>query len=122
MNTAPVFLCTLDELQEPGSKGVSITLDSRNYDLFVVRHSGDVRAYLNSCPHTGAPLDWTPDQFLSVDNLHIQCAMHDALFRWQDGACVAGPCTGDELTALPVFVEEGQVMLACDGLPGAGRP
>ena len=80
-------------------------------DLFVVRFGTEVRAYLNSCPHTGGPLDWVPDQFLSLDRQHMQCATHAALFRWQDGACVAGPCAGDTLTALPVDVVDGRVLL-----------
>ena len=110
-DTDYIPVLALDELQDPGSKGVTVTCDSRLFDLFVVRRGDEVRAYLNNCPHTGAPLDWVPDQFLSLDNKHIQCAMHDALFRWEDGECVAGPCRGDALTAVPARVEDGQVML-----------
>ncbi|MGB5260109.1 MAG: Rieske 2Fe-2S domain-containing protein [Gammaproteobacteria bacterium] len=117
----PVYisLCAFDELQDPGSKGITIMCDARPFDLFVVRQGGEVRAYLNSCPHTGGPLDWVEDQFLSIDRRYIQCATHDALFRWEDGTCVAGPCAGDALTALPAVIEEGEVLLPrevlCDG-------
>ena len=116
--TAPdhISLCALDELQDPGSKGISVECTTRQFDLFVVRHGGEVRAYLNSCPHTGGPLDWLPDQFLSVDHRHIQCATHAALFRWEDGVCIAGPCAGDVLTALPAYVETGEVRLPRDVL------
>jgi nitrite reductase/ring-hydroxylating ferredoxin subunit len=110
-DTDYIAVLALDALQDPGSKGVTVTCDSRLFDLFVVRRGDEVRAYLNNCPHTGAPLDWVPDQFLSLDNKHIQCAMHDALFRWEDGECVAGPCRGDALTAVPARVKDGQVML-----------
>jgi len=101
----------LEELQDPGSRGVTVPCDNRLFDVFVVRRGDEVRAYLNNCPHTGAPLDWVPDQFLSLDSKHIQCAMHGALFRWNDGKCIAGPCAGDALTAVPARVENGQVML-----------
>jgi nitrite reductase/ring-hydroxylating ferredoxin subunit len=106
-----ISLCPFDELQDPGSKGVMLEVDARLFDLFVVRQGDEVRVYLNSCPHTGAPLDWVPDQFLSIDRRHIQCATHDALFRWEDGVCIAGPCAGDVLTALPATVEAGEVRL-----------
>lgn len=115
-------LCAFNELQDPGSKGVTLECDSRLFDLFVVRQGGEVRVYLNSCPHTGGPLDWVPDQFLSIDRRHIQCATHDALFRWEDGVCIAGPCAGDVLTALPARIEAGEVQLPRDALCNGGTP
>lgn len=69
---------------------------------FVVRHSGHVRAFLNRCPHTGAPLNWNPDDFLTVDGRYIQCSLHGALFDPSDGRCLKGPCVGDRLQALPI--------------------
>ena len=111
-----IFLCRLDDLQDPGSLGVTVECNLRLFDLFVVRFDGEVRAYLNSCPHTGGPLDWVPDQFLSLDRRHIQCSTHAALFRWQDGACIAGPCAGDVLTALPVEVVDDRVLLQRDAI------
>lgn len=123
MNVADYLsLCAFNELQDPGSKGVTLECDSRLFDLFVVRQGGEVRVYLNSCPHTGGPLDWVPDQFLSIDRRHIQCATHDALFRWEDGVCIAGPCAGDVLTALPARVEAGEVRLPRDALCNGGTP
>ena len=58
--------------------------------------------------HDG-PLDWVPDQFLAPEKDMIQCATHGALFRIEDGHCLAGPCTGENLTPLPVHVEGGTV-------------
>lgn len=116
--SSAIFLCRFDDLQDPGSLGVTVDCEPRLFDLFVVRFGTEVRAYLNSCPHTGGPLDWVPDQFLSLDRQHIQCATHAALFRWQDGACIAGPCAGDMLAALPVDVVDGRVLLQRDAICG----
>jgi nitrite reductase/ring-hydroxylating ferredoxin subunit len=80
-----------------------------------------VYAYVNRCPHTGSPLDWVEHEFLSLDKRHIQCATHAALFRLADGLCVAGPCTGSSLTAIPVTVESGLVVVASAN-PAAGNP
>ena len=105
------MVCRLEDIEDPGSKGVTVSLSNRLQDIFIVRQGGDVYGYLNSCPHTGAPLDWMPDRFLDLEGKHIQCAMHAALFRIEDGRCIAGPCNGDRLTAVPVKVESGVVCL-----------
>ena len=109
--TTHTVICRLDELQDPDSRGMSVTHDGQLRDIFIVQQGRQVFGYLNSCPHTGGPLDWVPDQFLNLDRDHIQCATHAALFRFSDGECVAGPCKGDHLSAVPVGVEAGEVVL-----------
>jgi nitrite reductase/ring-hydroxylating ferredoxin subunit len=104
-------LCRLDEIDEGSSRGLTASCAGRLYDVFVVRKHGELNAYLNRCPHTGGPLDWVPDQFLSLDGQHIQCATHAALFRIDDGFCVAGPCRGQSLARLPVTIKDGEVYL-----------
>lgn len=115
--SAGTVVCRLDELQDPGSRGVSVCQGGRLHDVLIVRRGRQVFCYLNSCPHTGSPLDWMPDQFLSLDKHHIQCATHAALFRIEDGICIAGPCSGDALTPVPVVVADGEVILPAGGLP-----
>ena len=105
-------LCRLDELQDPGSRGATLQHGDHLLDVFVVRSGQGVHAYINRCPHTGSPLDWNEHEFLSLDRCYIQCAMHAALFRLTDGLCVAGPCTGASLAALPVEVESGLVIVS----------
>ena len=102
-------VCRLDDIGDPGSKGMTVSGPAGLQDIFIVRRGDDAHGYLNSCPHTGAPLDWTPDRFLDLDDRHIQCAMHGALFLIEDGRCIAGPCNGDRLTRVPVRVEAGVV-------------
>lgn len=111
------LLCRLGELPDPGSRGVTVEQGGRLHEVFVVRRGGQVFCYLNSCPHTGSPLDWMPDRFLSLDQRYIQCATHAALFRIEDGLCIAGPCSGDALTPLPVIVKGDRVMLVAGGFP-----
>ncbi|MDO6459331.1 Rieske 2Fe-2S domain-containing protein [Granulosicoccaceae sp. 1_MG-2023] len=75
---------------------------------FVVRHSGQVTAFVNRCPHTGAPLNWKPDDFLTADGQLIQCSLHGALFDPADGRCLRGPCAGDRLQQLPLRYADGR--------------
>ena len=115
-DTSRYLLFRLDELADPGSKGSLADLGDSVHEILVVRRNNRVYGYINSCPHTGGPLDWMSGRFLSFDKRHIQCATHDALFRLDDGMCVAGPCAGDHLTAVQLQVETGNVYLLTDGL------
>lgn len=98
-----IYLCQHDELAELQSRGFSLDLDADSrLELFLLKHQGQVSAYLNHCPHLGIPLNWQPDQFMSREGEHVQCATHGALFRPEDGLCIAGPCRGESLTALNI--------------------
>ena len=79
-----------------------------------MRKNSRLFAYRNSCPHTGGPLDWLPDQFLDIDGELIQCATHDALFRIEDGRCIAGPCAGKALIPVSVEISNDEVFLLLD--------
>ena len=75
---------------------------------FIVRYeSGGLQAYRNSCPHTGAPLNWTPDQFLTRSGRYIQCSIHGAMFMIDSGECFSGPCGGQFLKPLTVIERAG---------------
>ncbi len=63
------------------------------------------------CPHAGRRLDWSPGQFLKSREGQLVCAAHGASFELENGLCVAGPCRGDALRAVPVEVRDGQVWL-----------
>lgn len=104
-------LCRFDELEENASRGFSLTLDGATWEIFIVRRDNRVYGYQNVCPHRGTNLDWLPDQFMDPDREFIQCATHDARFRVEDGLCVAGPCVGQRLAAVPVAVVNGEVVL-----------
>jgi len=94
-------VAVLADLEDPGAKGCRVDGFS-GVPLFVVRKDGEVHAYRNRCPHTGAPLEWMPDQFLDLDKSFIECALHGALFRTDNGYCLRGPCAGQSLSSLEV--------------------
>ncbi len=104
-------LCELASVPDPSSRGFTLPWQGRALDLLLVRRDDQIAAYVNSCPHTGASLDWIPDQFLDAEGEHIQCATHGALFRLQDGYCVSGPCAGQSLTPLAVEILNGWVVV-----------
>lgn len=104
-----IRICDLDQLTDPGSRTFSLPQDDAEVEGFVVYKDGGVSAFVNSCPHTGAPLNWCPHQFLDVEAEFIQCSLHGAIFRAEDGFCLRGPCIGESLKSLPVVLEEGVI-------------
>jgi nitrite reductase/ring-hydroxylating ferredoxin subunit len=108
-------VCTLAELAATGSRGFRLGEGDWPLRGFVVRLAdGSVRAWVNSCPHAGHPLDLSPHRFLNAAGTLIQCASHGALFAPDTGVCVAGPCPGRRLRSLPVVLQGDEVRLASD--------
>jgi ketohexokinase len=119
---AELAVCRLEELADPGSRGFQLALPGgEELAGFVVRRGPQVHGYHNRCPHTGAPLEWRPHQFLDADGRFIQCALHGALFTPEDGRCVVGPCAGDALTPLPLAARDGWVCWTVPDADLAGR-
>ena len=101
------MLCTRDDLISHPSFGVAV--DGELYIILI--HEGDVKAYINSCPHLSIPLEWEEHNFLDTDTGLIRCSTHGALFLPSDGTCVSGPCSGDQLQAAPVVEVDGAIYL-----------
>lgn len=101
----PQLLCTLEEIPEGGSKGLELD----GAPVFAVRKNDQVYLYENNCPHDQIPLEWEEDQFLDESGSLIECANHGAIFTIETGECVAGPCMGSYLDAVPCEVSDGKV-------------
>jgi nitrite reductase/ring-hydroxylating ferredoxin subunit len=106
-------LCRLADIPDSGARGFP-PAEGGYTGLFAVRRGATVQVYVNSCPHIGASLDWVPDRFLSADGSRIVCAIHGALFRIEDGVCVAGPCLGDRLEAVMIEIKDGTILVPED--------
>ncbi len=95
------------DIPENGSKG----FECKGEKYFAVKKEGKLYIYKNSCPHIGVTLEWVEDQFLDSSNTMIQCANHGALFVIENGACVAGPCSGQRLTAVKFSLQDDLIFL-----------
>lgn len=112
-------VCRLGDLEEHGSR--AFTVGSGPWPLrgFVVRCGNEVRGYVNRCPHAGHPLDLLPHRFLTPDRALILCSSHGALFEKDAGYCLAGPCAGARLRAVPLEVIGDVVLIAAHADPAA---
>lgn len=77
--------------------------------VFVINKHGNYYGFINSCPHTGAPLEWMPNQFLSLDGEHIQCSLHGARFTIDRGLCIYGPCLGQSLKSIELNITNDMI-------------
>ena len=111
-DAAQVLLARLEQIENGGFAEVEVVLDGDAESLILHRDGDDVRAWLNVCPHAGRRLDWAPGKFLKSKEGLLVCAAHGAGFELAEGQCVAGPCRGDRLRAVPIKLRDDAVYLA----------
>ena len=104
-----IQLCHTNEIQPGSARGFSTTETGASREVFIINQQGTFYGYIKSCPHTGAPLEWMPHQFLSLDGECIQCSLHGARFTIDQGMCIQGPCTGQSLTAINIDVADNMI-------------
>ena len=107
-------ICRLDDIQPGDARGFAIGGGDWPLRGLVVRLNDEVRGFINRCPHAGHPLNLRPHRFLTADSTLLLCSSHGALFEKATGYCIAGPCAGQRLSALPLKIESGFVLLADD--------
>ena len=102
-----IAIFKVDDIEEGSSKGFEVN----NVYMFVVKKDEQIYMYWNRCPHLGTPLEWQEDRFLDGDGAFIQCSTHGALFQIRDGHCLAGPCKGKNLQAVPFKIDNDVIMV-----------
>ena len=109
---AGTTLCRVDDIAVGGAKVFTFSAGSDLFEMFILRRDDGLFTYVNDCPHARSPLDWRPGEFLTRDKSLIQCTMHGARFRIEDGVCVGGPCPGASLTKVSIDVNGGVITIA----------
>lgn len=109
---AGVPLGPVTDIPEPGARSYVLQIGEAFFHGFVVRKDGEVRGWVDRCPHAGYPLAVELDRYLTPDGELILCSWHGAVFRPLSGQCVGGPCAGAALTPWPVIVETGMLKTA----------
>ena len=110
MKSVSRTLISVTELPDRQIVVVNADIDGENEAILLYRDNQDVQAYLNICPHAGRRLDYAPGKFLMQDG-DLVCAAHGATFRLDNGECVAGPCRGASLKAVPIEIIDQLVCL-----------
>ena len=71
-------------------------------DVVVVKFDNQVFAYKNVCPHSGLPLNAKHNEVAVTRGQYLVCSSHGAIFEAASGKCIAGPCNGASLQAVPI--------------------
>ncbi|MDH3326416.1 MAG: Rieske 2Fe-2S domain-containing protein [Gammaproteobacteria bacterium] len=127
-----LFLCYIKDIPVDGCKGFTLSddlssdlsntlpdnlpnkKDNNRQDIFIVNRNGNYFGYKNSCPHTGANLNWQPDIFMDYDNFYIQCSLHAARFEVESGYCVWGPCVNQSLQKRKLKIDGKKIYLVSE--------
>lgn len=109
-------LADLADGTDPAAKGLSFGEPGQMFELLLLRHGPRVTAYKNECPHARTTLEFMPGRFFNLEKTHLLCSTHGALFRFEDGACVDGPCPGKHLPPVPIALgADGMIVVGPDG-------
>lgn len=109
---AGAALCRIEDIPDGGS--LTAAIGAR--PVILLRRGQAVWAYLNRCPHFSVTLDAAHGAVLTYDAQVLMCAHHSALFRFEDGLCIEGPCQGAALDPQPLRVDAGRVYAADSNL------
>ena len=104
-------LCNLSDIEDGNSAAFNVDFNGKSKMVLAVRKDKEVFVYINSCPHTGSPLDIHAGKFLSKEKKHILCSTHGALFQIEDGYCIFGPCRSSYLEAVPIIITDNNVLI-----------
>lgn len=105
------ILCSVQDIPDGGAKGLQIDQKGAQQALVAVRRGERAWVYRNCCPHFSVPLDFHPGEFCTYRQQILMCAHHSAMFRFEDGVCIDGPCAGARLECIPSRQEDGWVVL-----------
>ncbi|WP_397448915.1 Rieske (2Fe-2S) protein [Pseudomonas sp. NA-150] len=106
-----ISLCQLDDIADGGALGLPEQQRLHPAGLIAVRRGDEAWVYVNRCPHFSVPLNFQPQTFCTYRSKILMCAHHSAMFRFEDGQCVDGPCKGAQLEQVAVRVVEGTVLM-----------
>lgn len=104
-------ICQINDLDEGASLEFRVKNATEEKEAFLIYFKQQFYAYINHCPHTGVNLNWQPGQFFSLDGVFLQCSLHGAFFKPENGLCVRGPCQGQSLGRLNIDIRQNTVFL-----------
>ncbi|PHZ84203.1 Rieske (2Fe-2S) protein [Paremcibacter congregatus] len=104
------ILCHLNDIEDGKAREFAFHEGEERREIFIQRQGDEIFAYENSCPHAYIPLNMKEGEFTEKSGKYFMCHNHGALFDIKSGLCLAGPCNGQSLTAVEVYVKDGAVI------------
>lgn len=109
---AGIRVCAIEQVPDGGALALELPVEGQTSALVAVRRGAQVWVYRNRCPHFSVPLDYEPGAFCTYQQRLLMCAHHSAMFRFEDGYCIDGPCRGARLDSIAVVERDAALWLA----------
>lgn len=99
--------------QLSNAKTLVVDTEGGTRSIVLIKYEGDVKAYLNNCPHQDVPLNEAYKIDVNPFEKTMKCSVHDAFFNIEDGVCIEGPCWNQALETVAIQIDDkGDIYLA----------
>ena len=106
-----LLVCASADLADCQHRIVPLLFKHERHSAIVLRHRGQVYAYLNQCVHMVRRLDCVHDAVLDAQQGHLRCSMHGIVYDPATGESLSVLCAGEQLEPLRSAEIDGQVYL-----------
>ncbi len=106
-----LVVCVSADLVDRDYRIVPLLFKDEPHTAIVLRHRGQIYAYLNQCVHMVRRLDCMHDAIFDEQQEHLRCSMHGIVYDPATGESLSVLCSGQRLEPLRVTEREGQVII-----------
>ena len=107
-----IAICPSQALAEGQYRKLKMVFEGREDECLLLRFGGKVYAYINRCVHMPRRLDCEQNQIFDHSGCYLRCSMHGIVYTPESGTSVSAMCEGEQLRALDVYEEDGEVGFA----------
>ncbi|NEX21121.1 Rieske 2Fe-2S domain-containing protein [Thiorhodococcus mannitoliphagus] len=104
-------VCASADLGDRQYRIVPLLFKDEEHTAIVLRHKGQIYAYLNQCVHMVRRLDCLHDTVFDAEQEHLRCSMHGIVYDPTTGESLSVLCSGERLEPLRATELEGQVYI-----------
>lgn len=105
-------VCPVSELADGQYRKLTMVFEGREEDCLLLRFDGKAYAYINRCVHMPRRLDGEEDRVFDHTGCFLRCSMHGIVYTPQTGASVSTLCEGEQLRAITVYEDDGEIGIA----------
>lgn len=107
-----IAVCASETLAEGRYLKLNMVFEGRAEECLLVRFEGKAYAYINRCVHMPRRLDGEADQVFDHSGRYLRCSMHGIVYTPETGTSVSAMCEGEQLRAVDLYEEDGEVGIA----------
>jgi len=104
-------VCASADLDDRQHRIVPLLFKGEPHTAILLRHKGQVYAYLNQCVHMVRRLDCMHDAIFDEGRERLRCSMHGIVYDPTTGESLSVLCSGEKLEALRSTELDGQVYI-----------